>query len=153
MRVNASAALQAGVMGTVLTGLGSLLLGIVSDIFTGGPLIYVAAMAGVLFPLVMVSAGAMAWWASEAPGAGAGRLASSLAAGLITVAGGGLICILTLAVPARLFSSGDPIAGTLSLNAGGYAGVLVLAAAYVALAVIGGVLYGLIFPAEGGSIR
>jgi hypothetical protein len=150
--VKTSAALQAGVLGTVLAGLGSLLLGVASDIFTAGPLIYVAGMAGVLFPLVMVFAGALAWWASEAPGTGAGRLAPSLAAGLITVAGGGLICILTLAVPAKLFSGGDPILGTLNLGAGGYAAVLVLGAAYVALAVIGGVLYGLIFPAEGGNI-
>ena len=154
MIAKAMAASKVGLFGVILTGLGSLLLGIFSNFFSTGPMIYVAAMAGVLFPLVMVASGAMAMWASETPiDGGEGHIVSSLAAGLITEAGGSILCALTLAFPINsVFSGQKPIIDSLDLSWGGYVGIVVLIAAYIALAAIGGVLYRLMFPADGSGI-
>jgi len=147
------AALKVGVFGVVLMGLCSLLLGIISNFFTEGPMIYVAAMAGVLFPMVMVAAGGLAWWVSETPAGGSGHVAYSLMAGLITVFGGGALCAVTLVLPMNdFFSGGKPIIDSLSSGWDAYLGIFVLIAAYIVLAAIGGILYRLIFPAQGGSI-
>jgi hypothetical protein len=133
---------RSGIFGMILIGLSSLLLGLMSRFLSLDPIVYFAAMAGVLVPAVMVAAGALARWSSLERA----TLGASLASGLVTLLGGASLCFMTLAIsqysPYRLaaYFSGIDTYGSL--------GILVLFAAYLALSAIGGLIYGYIFPAE-----
>jgi hypothetical protein len=138
-----------------LIGLCSLSFGLLSRLVSLDPIVYFASMAGVMAPMVMVMAGALAQWASQNPGLFAERprggaheaVLPSLIAGLMTACGSALLFLLALAVPldgvfppARLWIyPGNPDMYV-------YLEVAVLLAAYVALSVIGGVLYGIVVP-------
>jgi len=137
----------------VLIGLCSLMLGLMSRLVPMEPIVYFASMAGVLLPAIMVTAGMLARWASEDMGIarehnGAdGRVAASLTGGLVAVLGGALLCILTLMSPLNGVLPVDRLGTLLSgLGAVGYLELAVLFTAYVAMSVIGGLLYGIIVP-------
>ncbi len=150
----AKAAFKAGIFGIILAGLCSMTLGLLSGLVPVGPIVCFASMAGVMIPMVMVVAGALAVWASQSPGLFIERprgkpykaVAASLVAGLTTTAGAALMFALALAVsPGKVFPEWIRLEG---LNTYGYLGVAVLLAAYVALAAIGGILYGIVVPEE-----
>jgi hypothetical protein len=158
MRSDAYAAFKVGVFGIILVGLSSLLFGLLSRLVALDPIVYFAAMAGVMVPMVMVMAGALALWASqnpgllvERPGGGAGGIPvlPSLIAGLIVIAGAAFLFLLALALPLEgVFPTGRLSIYAENLDAYGYLEIAVLLAAYVALAVIGGMLYGIVVPEE-----
>lgn len=68
-----AAAFKVGVFGVILIGLCSLLFELLSRLVSLDPIVYFAAMAGVLVPMVMVMTGALARWASQDPWLFAGR--------------------------------------------------------------------------------
>jgi hypothetical protein len=151
MRAELVAASRAGIFGIVLIGLCSLLLGLLVQLFSLEPIVYFVSMAGVLFPAVMVTAGMLARWASEDMGIArehneaAGRVAASLTGGLVAVLGGALLCILTLMSPLNSVLPVDRLWMLLSgLGAFGYLELAVLFTAYVAMSVIGGMLYDIV---------
>ncbi len=132
-------------------------LGLLSQLVSLDPIVYFAAMAGVMAPMVMVMAGALALWASQNPGllverprGGANKaVLSSLIAGLMTAGGSAFLFLLALAVPLDgVFPSGRLWIYAGNLDAYGYLEIAVLLAAYVALSVIGGMLYGIVAPEE-----
>jgi hypothetical protein len=151
----ASAAIKAGIFGAILIGLCSLLFGLLSSLILLEPIVYFASMAGVMAPMVMVIVGALAMWASQNTGLFAerprngvhGAVLPSLIAGLMTAGGSALLFLLALAVPPEgVFPSDMLWIYFGNLDAYGYLEILVLLAAYVALSVIGGVLYGIVVP-------
>lgn len=160
MRPEITAAFNVGVFGIILIGLCSLSFGLLSRLVSLDPIVYFASMAGVMAPMVMVMAGALAQWASqntgllaERPRGGAhGAVLPSLIAGLMTACGSALMFLLALAAPLDgvLPPAGPGIfPGNLDIYV--YLEVAVLLAAYVALSVIGGVLYGIVVPGAGGE--
>ena len=156
MRTEAYAAFKVGVFGVILVGLCSMSLGLLSQLAGLDPIVYFASMAGVMIPLIMVVAGALALWASETPGLLEGRRRGGaydaalppLIAGLMTTAGAAGLFLLALAMPLEgFFPSGSLWIYFGNLDLYGYLEIAVLLVAYVALAVIGGVLYGIVIPA------
>jgi hypothetical protein len=152
--IGAEAAIKVGIFGMVLVGLCSLLLGIMIRLFSLDPIVYFAAMAGVLFPAVTVAAGMLALWASESPldlpqGGVKRRISSSLTAGIVTVFGGALVWLLSLALTLKdVFPISMLSAATASPGLSIFIEISVLIAAYIALSVIGGVLYCIVVPGE-----
>jgi hypothetical protein len=145
-------AIEAGIFGVVLMSVCSMSLGLLSRLASLDPIVYFASLAGVMAPLVMVTVGGLARWASNSPFRPAGApggpvVAASLVAGLASTAGAALLFALALMVcPGGVFFSGMPWTRTGSLNAYGWMEVAVLLASYVALAVIGGLMYGIVAP-------
>ncbi len=151
--LEAKAAIKVGIFGIILIGLCSMSLGLMSQLISLDPIVYVSYMAGVMTPMVMVLMGALALWASESSGLfeerrRAGRpeaMATSLIAGLTTTAGAAFLFLLALSIPLEgIFPVGKPWIYLEGSDAYSYMGVAVLLAAYVALAVIGGALYGIV---------
>lgn len=71
----------------------------------------------------------------------------SLVAGLTTSVGAAMLLVLVLAVPLEaIFPAGSFQAYFAASGASDYLGAVMLATAYVTLAVIGGVLYGIVVP-------
>ena len=103
----ARAAINVGVFGIILIGLCSLSFGLLSRLVSLDPIVYFASMAGVMTPMVMVMAGALAQWASQNPGLLAEQprggaheaVLPSLIAGLMTACGSALMFLLALAAP------------------------------------------------------
>src|SRR5271157_1572372 len=159
MRAEAFAASKVGFLGMILIGLCSLLLGLMSRFLSLEPIIYFAAMAGVLFPMVMVTAGAMTWWALENPGDILERPRKSrenlalysLSAGIVAALGGAFLWTLIAMMPLNGVFPADRLlayVGAPTLNL--YLELTILMAAYVTLSIIGGVLYDIVMPAEDG---
>ncbi len=141
----------------ILIGLCSLLLGLMARSFSLEPMVFISAMAGVLCPLVMVTVGALALWVRENPIDHfelqeidrKNSVLSSLAAGLLTASGGAFLLGITLVLPLKGVLPEDGFLAYVSgLDIYGYMEIVILIATYVALSAIGGVLYGIVFPAE-----
>lgn len=154
MRADALEAVKAGIFGAILIGLSSLLSGIFTQLFFLDPIIYFTIMAGVLFPAMMVTAGILAWWASDSPFADPGlrpdgndRIVLSLTSGMVTALAGSILWLFTLEVafdnifrvPAMTLASPEWCI---------LIGLAVLLTAYTALSVIGGILYDIIVRRE-----
>jgi len=156
MRAEAFAASKVGFLGIVLIGLCSLLLGLMSSFFSLDSVIYFAAMAGVLFPMVMVAAGAFTWWILENPGSILERprrsqenlAIYSLASGIIAAIGGGFLWTSIAMMP--LNPAGKLLSYFGAPSLGLFLELIILFTAYVTLSIIGGVLYDIVMPVEDG---
>ncbi len=158
MQPGVRAAFKVGIFGIILVGLCAMSLGLLCGLFSLDPIVYFASMAGVLVPMIMVLAGALALWASRSPGLFAERrrprrrqsVLPPLIAGLVTEAGAAILFLLALAVPLEgLFLPLDRLSTYFgNLDAYGYLEIAVLIVAYLALAVIGGVLYDIVVPED-----
>jgi hypothetical protein len=148
---------KVGLFGMILIGMCSLLLGLMIRFFSLEPMVFIAAMAGVLFPMVMVTVGALALWARENPveyyefpeRCQKKSVLASLAAGLLTASGGTFLLGLTLLLPLKGILPDDGLWTYISsFNIVGYLEIVILIVTYVALSGIGGMLYTIVFPAE-----
>lgn len=149
-----ASAFKAGIFCVILAGLCLLLSSLFSRAFSLDPIVYFGAMSGVLMPAVMVASGILGRWASQSHCLFQERsdidpALASLASGLVTVFGSILLCYLMLAVPFSGVLPSDGLWGHPdSFDVYGYMEVAVLFAAYLALAVIGGVLYDVVVRGE-----
>jgi hypothetical protein len=148
MVIHIRAILAIGLFGAILIGVSSLLLGSMVRLISLSPIVYFAAMAGVLFPAAMVFSGMLAMWSSDGHGGLKSLICRTLAAGCLTATGGLLLWLATFPVADNGLPSillGDEIHRPEL-----WAELCVLAAAYLALPVIGGILYSLVVPEDSG---
>lgn len=134
--------LHSGVFCGLVLGFCFLLSGLLWRALSLDPLVPFSMMAGVLVPAVMAASGMLARWAASSPfderPPGSTSMAS-LASGFVTALSGAGLCGLMLALSESVF----PRAYVISLDA---AGLTVIFAAYMAVSVISGELYPVVFP-------
>jgi len=138
-------AIRTGIFCAIVAGICFLLSGLMGRALSLDPLVSFSMMAGVLTPMVMVFSGMLARWAGHRPYSESlpdSPLMASLASGLTTAALSAIIFISILTLSENAVFPGI---GLLGLDMPALPGVAALFAAYVAMAVIGGELYGLIF--------
>ena len=119
--------------------------GIMGRALSLDPLVSLAMMAGVLAPMVMLASGMLARWATYCPFTGRpqGRpMLTSLASGVMTAVCGLMLFGIMLALSRNEVFPRLDMPG---LDAYVLPGAVVILSAYVALSVIGGELYALIF--------
>ncbi len=156
MRAEVREASKAGIFGVILIALSSLLLGLLCRLFSLDPIIYFACMAGVLFPMGMIAAGMLSRWVSEIcwdipQDIHRNSLGSSLTAGVVTAFGGSLAWLFTIVLTLNdMFPVGRLSSTLTGPGPGVFIELAVLLAAYMALSVIGGILYGIVVPEEKG---
>ena len=138
-------AARTGIFCAIMAGMCFLASGIMGRALSLDPLVSFAMMAGVLTPMVMLASGMLSRWALYSPFTNSlqgSPALSSMTSGVIT-ASCSLVVVGLMLVLSRneIFPSVD-ISG---LDAYVLPGALVILGAYVALSVIGGELYSLIF--------
>jgi hypothetical protein len=137
-----------GVFCAILAGLCFLLAGLMGRAFSLDPIVPFSMIAGVLGPLVMVTAGMLARWSSQDPFDEMqpdSPAITSLAAGLLTAIPGAMICFLMQAISRDTVFSSVFLPG---FDAGAWPGLAMLLAAYLAFSVIGSEVYWIIFTAQ-----